>query len=267
MRPRLVIAVGLVLLLVVAGLLVWSLAFRDSATLVTPAEVVQDVAGGSEVSDESSDPGFVVGAEPGDPGLYTYATTGFEEVDALGGARHDYPAETYGTLQPGGCGTRMRWTALEERWEEVESCDTAGGLSVVSYDSFHEWFGQTDLQEFACGPIEAVAIPSGDGGPWAYECTNDGRVEAFDVELIGTEMLQVDGQDVETIHVRITSTLSGESTGTSETDTWYLSGAGLIVQSVVDRRNINQSPIGAVSYTEKYEIRLTSLEPQDVPVS
>ena len=41
------------------------------------------------------------GGSAGDYGLYTYATTGFEYTDALAGSRHDYPARTYLTIQPG----------------------------------------------------------------------------------------------------------------------------------------------------------------------
>lgn len=47
------------------------------------------------------------------PGVYTYDTTGGEQIDALGGAKHSYPASTTITIWDDGCGQRMRWAPLE----------------------------------------------------------------------------------------------------------------------------------------------------------
>jgi hypothetical protein len=279
LRSRLVMVVGVVVVVAGAAGLIWRLGFRDTATPLSPAEIVEDLTGIPTPSTDTPDsgtrapepvatttslvaPGFVVGSAPGDPGLYVYATTGFEEIDALGGARHDYPAETFVTMQPGGCGVTLRWTALEERWDELDLCDTAGGLSVLHYDAYHEWFSQADLQKFACGPLDAVAIPDGGDGSWSYECANYERDEVWFVEVVGTEKVEVAGEEVDSLHVRVTSDLSGESTGTSETDTWYLQGTSLIVRRMVNRSSVNQSLVGAVNYVEEYEIVLSSLLPQ-----
>jgi len=51
-------------------------------------------------------------------GVYVYDTKGFEQTNALGGARHDYPAESTITVQHGGCGWTTRWQPLQERWEQ-----------------------------------------------------------------------------------------------------------------------------------------------------
>ena len=96
----------------------------------------------------------------GRPSATTASTStrrfGFEEIDALGGARHDYPTETFLTVQPGGCGTISRWTALAERWDSQELCAGSDGMVVASYDSFHQWFGRADLQQFSCEPGEGL---------------------------------------------------------------------------------------------------------------
>ena len=61
---------GLVVIgLVAVGVLALAVIFRDTATPVT-REVVSDTAGS------------VIGTDPGDPGVYTYITTGREQVDA-----------------------------------------------------------------------------------------------------------------------------------------------------------------------------------------
>lgn len=44
-----------------------------------------------------------------EPGVYLYESSGFDSVDALTGARHDYPAQTTVTITTEGCGVRVRW--------------------------------------------------------------------------------------------------------------------------------------------------------------
>lgn len=283
MQRRRLIAAGTVVVLAGAVWIAWRVAFRDTATPVSPAEVVQDVAPrpdpattvatpaptsatSSPQSDTSGtgdgETGFVVGRAPGEPGLYAYATTGFEEIDALGGARHDYPAETFLTIQPGGCGTLTRWVALEERWQESDLCDAADGLRLAGFDTYHEWFGRSDLQEFECDPDTAMVVPLEPSASWSYQCSTDERTETWSVEVIGLEMVDVGGEAVETLHVRVLSVLEGASEGTSTTDTWYWPGSSLIVREKVDRSNTSDSLIGAVAYVEQYEIVLESLLPR-----
>ena len=276
-KPRVIVAV--VALVVAGGFIIWRLGFRDTTTPVSPGQVVDDVsapvtstvsssppeghaAAPGTIVDPVGGPGFVVGEGPGEPGLYVYRTSGHEEIDALGGARHDYPPETFLTIQPGGCGIIHRWTAIEERYDELELCETAGGLSVGAYDAYHRWFGQADLQEFSCGPADAVAIPFDGSGSWTYRCANDARTEIWTVEVTGTESLPVAGTDAPAVRVRVVSSLTGDSIGTSETETWYLEGTSLVLKRVVSRTSINESLVGDVTYTEQYEIELVSLLPR-----
>ena len=94
--------------LVVAAAGVVLFVFRDRADPVQREDVAATLVTG--------------GGRPGDFGLYLYATTGFETTDALAGSRHEYPAQTYMTIQPGGCGTQVRWQALDQRWDEYDFC-------------------------------------------------------------------------------------------------------------------------------------------------
>jgi hypothetical protein len=266
------LVLGVIVVAAGAAVLMWRLGFRDTETPVTPAEIVEDLTGipapeptaasPSVTTAAPNVPGFIVGEAPGDPGLYVYATVGYEEIDALGGARHDYPAETFITLQSEGCGVRVRWTALEERWDEQLGCETDGGTSVAEYNAYHEWFSQPDLQLFVCGPADAVAIPTGTTGSWTYECTTAERREVFTVEVVGTETIVVNGTDLEAVHVRETSVLTGASTGSSETNSWYLAGTRLVLRRTVERSNVNDSLVGSVEYEERYEINIVSLRPE-----
>lgn len=283
MNRRIPIIVGAVLVLGAASWIVWRLAFRDTTTPVSASEVVDQVTGTPTTgpaettmpvatTGDSSDStvttaavGFVVGEEPGDPGLYVYETTGSEQIDALGGASHDYPPETFLTIQPGGCGIITRWTALEERWSEHELCPSADGLRLAGFESYHEWFSRPDLQDFTCDPATALVSPvAPEQQTWTYECTTGERTERWDVEVLGIETLQVGGESVDSLHVRVTSALEGASEGTSDTHTWYLPGTGLVLKRIAQRSSVNESLIGEVHYQESFEINLTSLRPRGV---
>ena len=279
MRTRLWIIGGVLAVVLVGTLVVWQVTLRDTATPLLGSDVVAEIGGSPSAPSTQRPPGdtsrpsatpqagtgsvggdaFVVGSAPGDPGLYTYATTGFEEIDALGGARRAFL-----TLQPGGCGTIARWTALEERWDEHELCRSPGGFDAAAYNSFHEWFGQSDLQEFSCGPRGVPAIPL-EAGSWSYECANDARTEVFEVEALTDQAWTVGGDAVDAVLVRIRSTLSGESTGSSKSETWYLPGTSLILFRNSFRTSVNESPIGDVTYTEDYQMNLVSLTPAGRP--
>ncbi len=186
-RRRWILFGGLIVatLAVAAGIAL--LAFRDRARPVTAAYVA-DLSPGAE--------------------LYVYDTTGFQEVTALGGARHDYPAETYVTATPGGCGTIVRWQALRERWWEREMCP--GNPSPAAYQDFNEWYGVPELGVFGCRL--AGGAPSYEtGSSWSTECTSSDTAEVFRFLVTGTETIVVGGQQVDTVHVRIVSETSGKT--------------------------------------------------------
>jgi len=238
-------AVVLALALVVGAILFF---FRDRAT---PAE-----QGDAEAT-------LVTGTgRPGDYGLYLYTTTGYEETDALGGSRHEYPAQTYMTIQPGGCGTLVRWQPLQERWDEFDYCE---GGALAGRKNYHEFFTMGNLDTWACSP--AVAGTGAPGDIWSGTCTRAeaGNVEAAtettNYEVIGYETLAVGTAEVETLHIRTTSTGSGGTASTDTVDTWILPGTQLIVRQVASGGSTNLSRLGPVEYYEEYEITLTSLSP------
>jgi hypothetical protein len=146
-----VAAIGLVAIVASGAFVVISELFEDTTTPIEVAEVVDDFRedGGSTAAAEALPVA----------GVYRYATEGGEEVDALGGTRHDYPLETTITVTPTDCGVRFRWDALEERYEVWELCGTGGALSIVEYTSFHRFFGQPDRQHYACA-VAGEVLPA-----------------------------------------------------------------------------------------------------------
>jgi hypothetical protein len=239
---------GVALALVIAWAVVL-FAFRDVATTLDQEEVGLTVIAG--------------GGRPGDYGLYVYATTGYETTDALAGARHDYPAETYLTIQPGGCGTLVRWQPLAQRYEEWDYCPDG---RMAGWDSFHEWFRIDNIDDWQCpAPVEVQGEP---GSRWTVECARPETVnagvasQANTYEVVGHGMLTVGGVEVETLHVRTTVVGSGGSVAEGQTDTWYLVGTNLPVRRVVVYDSTTETRVGAVRYHETAEINLVSLEPR-----
>ncbi|MBN2112986.1 MAG: hypothetical protein JW785_02530 [Acidimicrobiia bacterium] len=246
-RKAWMIVGGIALALVVAvGAVLF--AFRDTATSVDEEEIGLTVVTG--------------GGAPGDYGLYTYATTGYETTDALAGGRHDYPTQTYLTIQPGGCGSLVRWQALEERYEEWDICPDG---TLAGFASFHEWFRVANTDVFECP--EPMPIQGEPGETWTAECLRVSSQEAgegthtLSYEVIGTETLVVGGEEVETRHVRISTLETGDTEGYANRDIWYLPGTNLLVRWVEQRASTTQSRIGEVDYAEQFEVLLTSLRP------
>jgi len=222
--------------------------FRDSATPVTREEATFGLDS------------FESGTEVGDVGLYVYETTGFETASALGGGRHDYPAETFLSVRPGECGTVYRWQALEERWTETYLCEE-GRLDFTT--AWHKWFGVEDLSDYECDD-SARLFPIGDETTWAFMCENPGVTTVHWVyEVIGTEMVDVGGEAVETLHLVATETDIGTTVGTGTHHRWVLIDPYLVVKERVEINNTTESPVGGVDYVEQYEIVLTSLTPSE----
>lgn len=248
-RPRTwwMIAGGVGLAAIVSGGVVL-FAFRDLATPMGEEEAGLTVVTG--------------GGEPGDYGLYTYATTGFESTDALAGSRHEYPPTTYLTIQPGGCGELVRWQALEQRYEEFDYCPDG---TMSGFNSFHEWFRVANTDAWVCP--EPAATQGDPGTTWSGECTRAGGEETGEAaktlsyEVVGFETVAVGGEAVETLHVRIRGLERGATRGSSLSEIWFLPGTNLPVRWVEQRDGVSDSRIGEVGYSEHFEATLTSLRP------
>ncbi len=249
-RGKLALAVvgGLVLALVIAWAVVL-FAFRDVATTLDEEDVGLTVITGA--------------GRPGDYGLYVYATTGYETTDALAGARHDYPGETYLTIQPGGCGTLVRWQPIAQRYEEWDYCPDG---RLAGRSAYFEWFQFGNTDRWECS--EPVAVQGEPGSSWVAECIRPetpnaaAAAEIITYEALGYEILTVDSTGVQTLHVRAVVVGTGGSVAEGQVDTWYLVGTNLPVRRVVVHDSTTDSRIGSVRYHESAEINLVSLEPR-----
>ena len=166
------IALVVVVAVAAAGVAVAVLLWPSDRTRVVQVDEAVDNFRASTVPDDTDagDPEATVSAStvpataPSlvEPGVYRYATTGWEDIDALNGARHDYPAETAITVTAEGCGVRLRWDALRERRDEWRLCPTEEGIELQpDAIQYHEFFQQPQLEHLDCDR-SVVVVPAGD---------------------------------------------------------------------------------------------------------
>jgi len=170
---------------------------------------------------------------------YAYTTVGFESVDILGGARHTYPSRTRIAVHRTSCGRLLVWRPLRDRSTAYELC---GGW-LRSIREVHEFFGQRDRRTYRCAA--GASLRSG------WRCTFKDTTEVARGGVVGHE--RVDG--IETVHVRLTTRITGGTEGTGTRDFW-LRPDGFPVRLAATNDNSTPSIIGRVHYRERYELEL-----------
>jgi len=173
------------------------------------------------------------------------------------------------TIRYAGCGYDSRWDALQQRWDERRVCPGSSGDRLISYTTYHEFFNHPDLRLFTCDPGSLTQPPSSApaGTQWQIRCHSESQEQSVVATstgvIVGHETLTIGGKAVDTIHIRVDSTISGAQTGTSRHDGWGDPSTGLVVREAATTDTDSQQPLfGSVHYHEQYEIDLTSLKPQ-----
>jgi hypothetical protein len=208
------IGAGIVVAALAAGAAVWWLGWRDTAT---PAGL------------------------PSGPDAYEYRTIGFEEVDALGGARHDYPDTTAVTVATTACGVKLTWRPLEERSTTWELCRSGDGWELRGFTELHRFFGRTDRRPYRCRPGSLLVRAT---------CIAGDVTETATGSVVGRE------GDVE--HLSIRTRLAGSTTGTGRRELW-LRADGVPVRWIMENDSVTGSVLGDVHYRERVELVLASL--------
>jgi hypothetical protein len=154
-----ILAAGVVGVLAIAG--IWLAFFRDTAEPVTVGEAV------TSFRTETETP---AAATPIPPGVYVYATRGYETTDALTGVTHRYPGRSTITVTAADCGVNLMWRVLKGRSTEWTFCVTGDGWELRAQDERHTFFGRTEATTYTCEdtPIRPVgtAVRS-----WPVSCT------------------------------------------------------------------------------------------------
>jgi len=252
-RAGLIVA-GVVGALALAGAAAWFFLLRDVAEPTSVGEAVTTF----REEEETAPPG----PSPVPEGVYVYATDGFEKTDALTGVTHRYPRSSTITVTKDACGVRMRWDVLKGRSTTWTYCIGAEGWEIASQDERHTFFGRTERTTYTCTATLLRPRGGAAGVRWDVSCGTNTADEAGTAFVVGREVLRIAAMRVPTVHVRKTTSFSGEIRGTARHDIWLDRRSGVPVKVVMVSRTTNDSAVGDVHYEEDVTLRLTTLTPR-----
>jgi hypothetical protein len=181
----------------------------------------------------------------GAEGVYVFDTRGGETLNALGGARHAYPAQTALTLIRSACGVSEEWTALEGRSTTWTLCGASLDLRVSS--EVHRFYGRTDRTTYACSGsvLRAPATRH-------FRCRSHEGVETGRVVVVSTRPL----------HVRTIGRIRGGDQGTETVDWWFGPASPVPLRIDLSSRTSRHVFVGRVHYRENADLRLRSATPR-----
>jgi hypothetical protein len=196
------------------------------------------------------------------PGVYVYDTSGFDSIDALTGARHEYPPVTTITITPSGCGVRLRWDIAVERWDSWDWCLEGDAVRLVGWSGFHEFFGVAGRNDYECDgdPRPLDAEP---GTTWQMVCRiGDSDTSTFVGTALERTTVAVEGAEVPALHVAYDVAVDGVSTGVQTIEGWYRISDGLPLRETVTVMTEQDTAVGPAKFEEQSTIELTSLAPR-----
>lgn len=218
-------------------------------------------AGPEAVAEPAGDVGVARGATPA-PGVYVYDTDGYEEVSALGGARHDYPDQSTMTVTTSDCGVLVHWAPLEQRFEDWDICYAGSAMLMRTFTTHHEFFGQTEERRYNCTSTY-IRPPSDVAGTTANgACTGKTDNATTSATVVGAESVTIGGTPIDAIHIHIDQHVTGKVRGYERGDVWVRAtdGALLVFQMVID--GDGDTVIGPTHFHEEINLKLADVTPR-----
>jgi hypothetical protein len=161
----------------------------------------------------------------------------------------------------------------EAHWQDWDLCLEGNALMETGGHTWQRWdFGALvveNLSTFVCDPaVPFVVFDARPGAVFERSCagTND-QVEGTTtssgtVTVLDDESMDIDGVDVEAMHVRRHNDLTGAQTGTDDVDFWISRADGLPLRGDRSVTVDSDSPVGTITYTEEGTWRLRSTVPE-----
>ncbi len=261
-RRRLLVGGACVAALALGGSVAFRVLTRESSTPASVAAALARLRAAGPAA--RALPPALRGRAP-QPGVYVYATRGFEVSHALGTRRHAYPARTTVTVAaaPGGC-LRIRWDVLAARDDALLACRRSdGSWRLVSQSESHEFAGHRDRRTYACTPASTY-LPASlkRGATWSSRCAIPGTTTADGGVVLGPRTLTVAGRTTRTLLIRTTTRVRGETVGAGTTLTWLRPGTELIVRRTLANASATATIIGSVPYEERATLLLDAPRPR-----
>ena len=235
--------------------------FRAMVSTTTVGPTTTAVAAVTSAADTGTTTSTIPTPELPALGVYQYATTGSDAVDALTGARHEYPAITTITVTPSGCGVRLRWDVAVERWDTWDWCLAGDAVRLERWTGHHEFFGIAATNDYVCSgdPRPLDAAP---GTSWTMVCNvEDHDTSSYVGTVLDRTTMSIGGVDVPALHIRYEVEVSGNSTGTHSVEGWYRTTDGLPLREITTTSTSQDTPVGRSGFEEQSTIELMSLTP------
>lgn len=192
------------------------------------------------------------------PGVYSYSTTGGEQVGVPGGDR-SYPKTTTITVERTSCGVNEIWAPSTQHSETRQLCLHNGAVRLAGFSTSVSFFGVGSAEHYTCGSDATVYSPGMTlGHGTTFRCASADSSAVQTVTPIGFTHLTVGGTKVRTLHITVASALSGANQGSSTQQLWLTTDHSVLVRNT---GRIDATQHG-VSYHESYDLRLDDLTPK-----
>jgi len=235
--------------------------FRAMVSTTTVAPTTIGVASSTSIADTGTTTSTIPAPELPALGVYQYATSGFDAVDVLTGARHEYPAITTITVTPSGCGVRLRWDVAVERWDTWDWCLDGRAIRLERWSGHHEFFDVAATNDYVCSG-EPRPLDAEPGTTWTMICNvADRDTSSYVGTVVERATMSIGGVEVPALHIWYDVVVTGVSTGTHAVDGWYRTTDGLPLREIIATSTSQDTPVGRSGFEEQSTIELISLTP------
>lgn len=204
-------------------------------------------------------------------GVYLYEGSGTAALDTppkQQGQGPTMPATV--THLVGGC-WELRIEYSTNQWQSWQYCTADGGLAEAGGSAFQRWdfgaFANETTSTFTCeAPVIVADQVRGD--EWDQRCEGESTgvdgttISEGPVRYVGTETLDIGGEEVLAHRYHRERTTSGNQTGSEVTEAWFSVETGMPLRNERRLQATSDTIIGEVDYTEQGEFQLTSLSPE-----
>jgi hypothetical protein len=265
-------ALAVVALLAAAKLVV---EWRDRADPVDISDLAAEFDSQAGASPRADDRGRdVAGPSELPVGVWSYAASGGEYIDLLGGPLHEFPPQVAQTVTNTECGQTIEVSLFDQRSDVLELCWTdTGALSLDQFETRHEFVGVADVTVTdGCGAID-IWWPGieEDVGSEARSvgCTAvgdmSGTVDAVVThEVVGLEDVETGAGVHRAVRVRVTSRVGSEADpthGVYDAELWFGVDDGVILRRTLDAEVSASTPLGSVRFEEGFDATVEDLAP------
>lgn len=222
--------------------------------------IALSMAGCGSGSGSDDAPAAPAGTQP--TGIYSYATTGLEQIGGPLPGRHRYGPRSTITVDVSGCELTERWDGTPERWAEWRYCVEGDEWQLRSVTDHHEFFGRVEEYSYRCSGRRVprpAQVP--EGFRWTDRCRARSTRAIARGEVVSVGAVKAAGATVEAVHLRVRTALSGRVRGAYLLDSWLRRTDGLLLRRTFDSETSVRSVIGTVPARERYELRIRALEP------